>query len=131
MPDQNEIESKANKIMVAVTVLRVDGGSTLVEFVQDGEAFRKMVPSNKLTPDNEIDDKSLSRGVSYGIAWAEELDKLSLPQIVTSTEVEKALHNAGVWDQDDVWTNPGAVIGALQSLYAVDLGVIAQIAGKG
>jgi len=131
MPDQNEIESKANKIMVSVTVLRVDGGSTLVEFVQDGEAFRKMVPSNKLTPDNEIDDKSLARGVSYGIAWAEELDKLSLPQIVTSTEVEKALHNAGIWDQDDVWTNPNAVVGALQSLYAVDLGVIAQIAGKG
>jgi len=131
MPDQNEIESKVNKIMVPITVLRVDGGSTLVEFVQDGEAFRKVVPSNKLTPDNEIDDKSLSRGVSYGIAWAAELDKLSLPQIITSTEVEKALHNAGIWDQDDVWTNSNAVVGALQSLYAVDLGVIAQIAGKG
>ena len=130
MSEENKIEEKPKEIkketkhFIEVQVVKKRGESAVVEWVADKKAFRKTVPL-KLIKDGKIEEKQLTKCPDYGIPWAKEIE----PNL-SSEDLEKALHNAGVWTAEDALRSPGAIIGALNTAYKTDLGAILKAAKK-
>jgi hypothetical protein len=120
--EKKKEEPKKEPIQVQIVASR--GKSAVVEWVEDGEAFRKIVPKYKMKG-NEIDEDTLGKAPDYGVPWAKEI-KLS----ASAKELEKALHNAGVWTAEDATKKPQAIIGAINTAYKTDLAAILRAAKK-
>ena len=107
---------------IGVRVLKVKGGSALVEFVKDG-VQRVFVPESSVK-DGTVSETTLKRGVRYGVPWEEV--RLG----ATAEEVALRLRNAGIWTREDLLRNQQAAIGALQAAYQVDLAALNKLAAK-
>jgi hypothetical protein len=121
-----ESEKKEKKIkLVAVKTVLTQGQSTVVEFRQKGRLQRVIVPVEKVV-DGQADELTLSAGLPYGLPWHK-----AKVEVLTGESVEDALHDAGIWTQDDLFTKPAAVHGALQVAYGLALGALIEIASQG
>jgi hypothetical protein len=119
-----EEEKKKEPKMKMVRVVASRGKGAVVEWVENGEAIRKIVPVSKIKGE-EIDEDTLDKSPDYGVPWAKEI-KLN----ASAKELEKALHNAGVWTAEDAMKKPQAIIGAINTAYKTDLVAILQAAKK-
>lgn len=107
-----------------IRVIQSHGKGAVVEWVDDGKAYRKIVPHNKVK-DGRIEEDVLDKSPDYGVPWAKEI-KLS----ASSDDLEAALHNAGIWTPQDAMKNSGSIMGALNATYKSDLASILRAAKK-
>jgi len=120
----DEKQEKKRKSYKAVNMISSRGKNAVVEWVYQGRAHRKIVPT-KAVSGGKIETHILDQCPDYGIPWSSEIHPT-----LTAEEIEIALHNAGIWTPEDVWQNPNAIIGALNAAYKTDLAMILQIANK-
>lgn len=130
MTSKKEEEKKEEKqeekkpVMKTVRTVSSRGKGAVVEWVDNGVAFRKIVPISKIKG-NKIDEETLDKSPDYGVPWAKELNPDA-----SAEDLEKALHNAGVWTAEDAMKSPQAVIGAINTAYKSDLVAILKAAKK-
>jgi hypothetical protein len=86
----------------------------------DEGLVRRMLPSSTLAPSQE----QFEQGVPYGLPFA----SLVKPSEDLAENVEKYLHNAGIWTLDDLRTKGKAAVGAFQAAYGLELSRLIQIA---
>ena len=86
----------------------------------DEGLVRRMLPSSTLAPSQE----QFEQGVSYGLPFA----SLVKPSEDLALNVEKYLHNAGIWTLDDLRTKGKAAVGAFQAAYGIELSRLVQLA---
>jgi hypothetical protein len=110
--------------LIPVRLVSQTGKNALVEWVAKGAVKRGYLPADKVTSD-KLDQELLEAAAPYGIPWAEMPFKA-----FTGADLEKALHNADIWTEEQVRTNAQKVIGALQTLYLVHLGSLVEFAAK-
>lgn len=121
--EKKAIEKKpARAVYKNVRKISSRGKSAVVEWVENKKAFRKIVPIGKIKND-KIDKSILDKSPDYGIPWAKEIKLSASPE-----DLEKALHNAGIWTPQDAINNPGGIIGALNATYKTDLAKLLRIA---
>jgi hypothetical protein len=119
-----EEKKEIKKHFKPVNVINSRGKSAVVEWVEDGKAFRKVVPLKDIK-DGSVEEKTLGKCPDYGIAWSKEVELKA-----SSEDLEKELHNAGVWTAEDALRNARAIIGALNAAYKTDLASIIGAAKK-
>jgi hypothetical protein len=120
MSDQEQ-KSKSIKLK-NVKVIKADSETATVEYVQKGRVVRKIIPSDKLKG-KKVDESILELGVDYGIPWADILEMKATPQ-----QMEDKLHAIGVWTSEDVIAHSREIMGAIQSVYGVELSTIFRTA---
>jgi hypothetical protein len=112
-----------------VKIIKSDGKAALVESVTDGMAYRRIVPVHLVNLDEtnpsvgKMEFSDFGVGIEYGLPFAQFINPG-----VTALQVETALHNAGIWTLEDLQSKGRQAIGALQSVYSLDLGRILQAA---
>lgn len=98
-----------------VKIIREEPGRVLVEWIEDGELQRSILPNNLVDAEGNCDDPNV--GMPYGI------DLLPLITISVSPEdIIRVLHNAGIWTVDEILDNPKVVQGAINTAYGAVLG---------
>lgn len=117
-------ESKKEPKLIKVRVISSRGKGAVVEWVENKQAFRKVVPVSKLKG-NQIDEETLDKAPDYGVPWAKEVKPNA-----SAKDLEIALHNAGVWTAEDAMQKPQAIIGAINTAYKTDLAAILSAARK-
>ena len=110
--------------LIEVREIKSRGKSSVVEWVDEGKAFRKVVPVNKIK-DGAIPEDVLDKAPQYGIPWAKEIKVKA-----TAEDIEIALHNAGIWTADDALKNSNRIIGAINAAYKTSLASVLQTAKK-
>lgn len=120
---QDEQPKRAKPQPVPVTVLGTEGGSALVEWVEEGQAHRAYIPVEKVK-DGTASKTTLSRGVLYGLPW----EKVKLA--ATADALAAELRRRGIWTGEDLRTNINAAIGALQATYRVDVAALMELAKR-
>lgn len=121
---KEEEKKEIKKQFKPVNVINSRGKSAIVEWVEDGKAFRKIVPTKDIK-DGSVEEKTLDKCPDYGISWSKEV-RMS----ASSEDLEKELHNAGIWTAEDALRNAKAIIGALNAAYKTDLASIIGAAKK-
>lgn len=96
-----------------VQIIQQQNGSSVIQWVEDGEIQRSIVPNSELVG-NECEHPE--RGLPYGIDFAEFIDIEVTPQ-----DIQTSLHNAGIWTVDDLLHRPREVQGAINSAYGAVL----------
>ncbi len=119
----DEIKKEEPKL-IEVREIKSRGKSSVVEWVDEGKAFRKVVPVNKIK-DGAIPEDVLDKAPQYGIPWAKEIKVKA-----TAEDIEIALHNAGIWTADDALKNSNRIIGAINAAYKTSLASVLQTAKK-
>lgn len=122
MEEKQEYKTKKPK-MVEVRLISADAKTALVEFDAENPT-RRMIPSSELQ-DDKVSSEVLDMGIEYGIPW-EKLLKFS----ITPRDFARELHRQGIWTAEDVMKNSGAVHGALQAVYGIELSTIYKIANE-
>lgn len=110
--DPVEVKIKMRK----VRVVSVTGPAALVE-TTDG-LTRATIPANEIV-DGAVSEEALDLGVPYGLTW-ERLVKLS----ATPEQIARELRRNGIWTLEDLERNPRAALGAIQSVYGVELSTL-------
>lgn len=126
MDFENAIEEKPKQRKakkIAVTVIRSKGFTALIEWVEKTRLKRGYLPASMIDADNMVSDDVLEAATSYGVPWGDVLNLQATPE-----KLEQALHAHGIWTLEDLVTKPNAAIGALQSVYRVDLAALLQAA---
>jgi len=121
---QEETKEEKKPKVQKVRLISSRGKGAVVEWVEDGKVFRKVVPVSKIKG-NEIDEATLKKSPDYGVPWAKEVNPKA-----SSEDIEVALHNAGVWTAEDAMKNPQAIIGSINAAYKADLVAILKAAKK-
>lgn len=105
-----------------VKLLSENNGTALIEWLEDGELQRAIVPANEVSaftvssgPVGYTCDYP-ERGLPYGLNFAEYITIT-----VTPADIEKELKNAGVWTADDLLHKPKLVQGAISAAYGAVL----------
>ena len=117
-------EEKKQPEMKTIRIVSSRGKGAVVEWVEKGKAFRKVVPVSKIKG-KQIEQGVLDKSPDYGVPWAKEVNPNA-----SAEDIEAALHNAGVWTSEDAMKNPQAVIGAINTAYKSDLAAILRAAKK-
>jgi hypothetical protein len=113
-------KTKKQEKKLAVRVIASNEGSSLVEYLKDGEVKRCYLPSTEVINDEASPDM-LEAGVDYGA---------DLSGIV-SQEVVYALHNYGIWTKSDILGNREQLLNALSAaLIRPALEQLTEFAGK-
>ena len=115
-------ELKPKPRLVAVQVVRVTGGSALVEFARKGKAQRVTVPAAELQAGKVAQDV-LDAGIPYGLPW-EETELAS----ITAADLAANLRTAGIWTTEDLQRNTQKAVGVLQATYQLDLAALLRFA---
>lgn len=116
---------KAKKVKtVEVRLIDVSNTTALVEYGSLEDPKRCLIPVDTLDGDKVAADV-LELGIEYGIPW-EQLLTFSLKP----ADFAKELHRNGIWTAQDVLKHSGAVHGALQAVYGIELAKIYQIASE-
>lgn len=97
-----------------VKVISKHDNVTLVEWVENGELQRSLLPSEEVSNDGECSNPQ--RGLSYGLPFA---DFISID--VTPMDIQRALYNSGIWTIEDVKNNLNGVQGAINSAFGLVL----------
>lgn len=103
-------------------LIKKDKEAALVEYVENGEVKRKIIPRSAVDENGQIDRFELEAGIPYGIAWADYLQLDSTPK-----DIERELHKAGIWTADDLRTKQQAAVGAIQTALSIHLGTLNSI----
>ena len=112
--------------LVKVRVVRVTGPSAVVEWA--GGLKRAVIPAAEVISDElyaTVPADVLDEGAPYGLPW-ERLVKME----ATPEKLADELHRNGIWTMEDVESNPRAIMGALQTVYGVELSTLIQAAHK-
>lgn len=117
-------------IIISITAIGREGQAALVQWVDEQGALRRAhIPTTSVMTDAVGQTKALASelrlGIPYGIPWAQ-----LIKPAVTSERIEQALHDVGIWTVKDLQANTQAAVGALQTAYGVDLGVLLNIAAR-
>ena len=88
-----------------MNIIAVNRMSKVVEFNVDGVLKRRVLP---------IDSETIELGVPYGLPFAAILKKSIGDDL--AIQIENALHNSGVWDTEDLQTNPMVAINIANKL---------------
>jgi hypothetical protein len=100
-------------------LIKNDGNAALVEYVEDGELKRKIIPRSAVDENGQIDRFELEVGIPYGIAWADYIQLDATPK-----DIERELHKAGIWTADDLRIKQQAAVGAIQTALGIHLGLL-------
>ena len=98
-----------------VKTISENGGVTLIEWFEDGQLQRSLVPSKEVSEGGEC--LHPERGIPYGIDFADYITAT-----VTPADIDKELKNSGVWTADDLLHKPKLVQGAIAAAYGIVLG---------
>lgn len=98
-----------------VKTISENSGVTLIEWMEDGQMQRSLVPSGEVSEAGEC--LYPERGLPYGINFADYIIAT-----VTPDDIDRELKNAGVWTADDLLRKPQLVQGAVAAAYGIILG---------
>lgn len=116
----------ADKLGTKVTVVRSKGGKSLVEWTYAQRLHRSWVPMGDVVKDGDgYRVEKPSAGVPYGHNFA----KLLTPS-ATPDAIDAELKRRGIWTIEDLRASPNSALGALQSVYGVDLAALFQAADQ-
>ena len=126
MEDEKVVTKREKPARVLeVTVISLTGAAALVEWQDKEKRLRRAtIPAAEVVETGKATEAVLEAGVPYGVAWHKVEVAGATPQAI-----EDALHIAGIWTKEDLFTKAATAIGVLQSLYQVDLGALATLAG--
>lgn len=116
-----ENEKPRRRKPIDVTVIKTDGQSALVQYVNSG-LQRVHVPAYQVV-DGKCDKETLDAGIQYGLPF-DELVTIN----VTPQYVAECLHAADIWSLDDIVHKPNAVNAALKRAYGLDLAALLKSA---
>jgi hypothetical protein len=90
--------------------------AALIEFQNDnGETIRLSVPSHRVTElDNgnaEVILSVIKSGIPYGIPWGLKISDI----LVKGSDIEREMHNVGIWTADDLKKNPQVLQGVIMA----------------
>lgn len=108
-----------------IVIINKHHGSSLIEWLEDGDIYRGTVPDS-LLEGNTIEDEHLSMAIPYGVDWAFALEDVY--RTVTISDFVQSLHNHGIWTAEDARRNSGKVQGAILSAYGVTFQTILRVA---
>lgn len=97
-----------------VKLISENNGTALIEWMEEGEPQRAIVPANEVSEGGECAHPE--RGLPYGLNFAEYITIT-----VTPADIDKQLKNAGVWTADDLLHKPKLVQGAISAAYGAVL----------
>jgi hypothetical protein len=95
------------------------GWAGVVEIIRDDNTERCLLPMDMITGAKELTGAQVDAGIPYGLQFGEFL---KVPHI------ETALHNAGVWTLQDLYTKAQIVVSVLQAVSSLKLSEIIQLA---
>jgi len=129
-PRLNKEEYKPKPQLVSVRLLKSTGAAALVEWETTpvkstggtGKLNRATVQAADYV-DGCVEAAALATSIPYGVAWEEV--KFNTPK---PADIAGALRQAGIWTKQDLFAKPQAAIGALQSVYRLDLGALIEFA---
>jgi len=109
------------------TVVAINAKNAMVEYVIDKEVKRVIIPfaliADQIGTKVEIDEQELAKGIPFGVPFAEIINLQ-----VTPYALERALHNAGIWEYYDMVSKPSAVIGAIKQALNLDISTLMSAA---
>ena len=97
-----------------VKLLSENNGTALIEWLEDGELRRAIVPAREVSEGGECVHPE--RGLPYGLNFAEYITIT-----ITPADIDRELKNAGVWTADDLLHKPKLVQGAISAAYGAVL----------
>ena len=97
-----------------VKLISENNGTALIEWMEEGEPQRALVPSREVSEGGECAHPE--RGLPYGLNFAEYITIT-----VTPADIDRELRNAGVWTADDLLHKPKLVQGAISAAYGAVL----------
>lgn len=116
----------ADRLGTKVTVIRNKDGKSLVEWTYGQKLHRSWVPSDDVrTEGGESRVERPSAGVPYGHNFTK-----SLTFSVTPDAIDAELKRRGIWTIEDLRARPNSALGALQTVYGVDMAALFQAADK-
>jgi hypothetical protein len=115
-------EAQDEPVLVDVRIVRVQGESALVGYMQDGKVRQVVIPFSAIV-DGQALSSVLASGIRHGLPWSDMVSPAATPEAV-----EQALYRADIWTGADLRSNPRAALGALQAVYGVDLAALLRAA---
>lgn len=109
---------------LSVRLLETKGSSSLVEW-QDASLHRGYIPAKEVDADGTVPAPVLDEAILYGIAWEKHITLSA-----TAEALADALRRRGIWTARDLQTKQQAALGAIISVYTVDLGALNKAAHK-
>ncbi len=94
------------------------GNTALVEYSERGKLYRKYIPASEIK-DEQVSVEVLETGTDYGLPWEEIITLSGTPETMA-----KYLRANGIWTLDDLTKHPNIAIGALQTVYQLDLAAL-------
>jgi len=92
-------------------------GVSLVEWMDDGEPRRALLPSSDVGEDGQCEYPE--RGIEYGIPWS-----MFITVEVTPSDIERELKKAGIWTVGDLYHRPREAQGAVVAAYGAVLSTL-------
>lgn len=113
----------SKKVLVPITVVKKNGGSALVEYIEGDEPVRKYVPVDQIN-DMQVNSEVLQQGIPYGYPWDE---------IQISFDSQKFAHEmkqVGIWTVEDALRSPQKLWSALRATLADNIKEILTISSQ-
>jgi hypothetical protein len=117
-----EAEKKEEILPVRKLNVASTPNTVLVEWVSNQEVHRGFIPAKQFSVDG-VPASVLGSATPYGLPWSELIVFSG-----SAKDLEKALHNAGIWTFEDLVQFPQAAVGALQTAYHNDLAALRSAA---
>ncbi len=100
-------------------ILERRGEVALVEWSDVGGQHRAILPIGKVPAGRgeefDADAAELQRGIPYGVPWEILVQITSTPQ-----QIARLLRGRGIWTEEDLQRNVGAVKSAFMEAYTID-----------
>ena len=109
---------------IKVTVIEQNQKTALVEWKAKAGLRRVVIPASEVKS-GSVEEMTLEAGIEYGLPW-EKLVSIS----VTPQMLADALRVNGLWTGDDIARNQKVTIGVINSLLAIELSKLLQIAAE-
>ncbi|HCB12253.1 MAG TPA: hypothetical protein DEP36_01590 [Gammaproteobacteria bacterium] len=97
-----------------VKILSITNGTALIEWLEDGEIQRSLIPATEVDAAGEC--QFPERGLPYGIEWRDYVTAT-----ITPDDIQRSLRNAGIWTVQDLLRRSGEAQGAVNAAYSVIL----------
>jgi len=110
---EEQPEERKDKSSADFKVVGTHGKSQTVEFMEDGEPVRVIVPTKP-----SYSKRDLEAGIPASFRW----DKLTMK--ADPKQLAANLHKRDIWTLEDAQKNTRAVLSAIQETYGVDLAAI-------
>jgi hypothetical protein len=111
--------------VVEVKIVARNGHSVLIEWVDNGNLYRGILPASSIRGDGYVQKKELKRAAPYGVPW-EEVVILQ----ATSDTLAQELRKRGIWTALDLQDRPAEAQGAIMAAYGIDYQTLLRIAHR-